>query len=155
VTNSQTSRQGAWKVARQRTSGKCFSSGRRDSASCNNAASSSVAGPLDRCRRSSAATATARNLPQSTSAPPLAPFRGWRCLITSLIASLSGEVLLLGNETCECHCQPRRPLRPAPPSHIAHRTSHILLPELFAIVPRHVNYEVRTASPQLGTEEKA
>jgi hypothetical protein len=49
---------------------------------------------------------------------------------------------------------------PAPPpvdacTTIAHRTSHILLPELFAIVPRHVNYEVRTASPQFGTEEKA
>jgi hypothetical protein len=124
VSNSQTARQEAWKVARQRTSGKCFSSGRRDSASCNNAASSSVAGPLTDAAE--AAPQLHAISPSQPVAPPLAPFRGWRCLITSLIASLSGEVLLLGNETCECHCQPRRPLTPAPPSHIAHPSPRAL-----------------------------
>jgi hypothetical protein len=107
------------------SSGKCFSSGRRDSASCNKQRRLLFCGwTFDRCRRSSAATA--RDLPQSTSAPPLAPFRGWRCLITSLIASLSGEVLLLGTETCSATASPRRPLTPAPPSHIAHPSPRVL-----------------------------
>ena len=88
---------------------------------------------LDRCRRSSAATATARNLPQSTIKQcPASSAVPWVALLDHVLdrvafwgSSFAGK----RNETCECHChchcQPRRPLTPAPRSHIAHRTSHI------------------------------
>jgi hypothetical protein len=150
VSNSQTSRQGAWKVARQRTTvveSVFHLADETRRLATNNAASSSVAGPMPpKQRRNCTRSPPVNQCPASSAVP-------WVALLDHLL----DRVAFWGSSGSFAGKRNVRVPLPAPPpvdacTTIAHHTSHILLPELFAIVPRHVNYEVRTASPQLGTE---